>query len=166
MNDQKDKHPEQEFQPDLQNTQTVYGPPVSNAETERRMLEEARKFQPDLQNIQMTYGPPLGPQSSSIGFFTSGIFPMSTNQPPEGQWTCPNCHYSNTGKFCSNCGQPKEMPPEGVWVCQCGFRNTGKFCENCGSPAPVPETPVWVCACGRRNTGKYCPDCGRERPSS
>lgn len=45
-------------------------------------------------------------------------------------WTC-SCGQVNTGKFCSNCGQPQ---PNGPWTCSCGQVNTGKFCSNCGSP--------------------------------
>ncbi|MCR5486123.1 MAG: SPFH domain-containing protein [Lachnospiraceae bacterium] len=49
-----------------------------------------------------------------------------------GSWTC-SCGQVNTGKFCSNCGQPNPAAP---WTCSCGQTNTGKFCSNCGSPRP------------------------------
>ncbi len=52
--------------------------------------------------------------------------------PAGGSWTC-SCGQTNTGKFCSNCGQPN---PSGPWTCSCGQTNTGKFCSNCGSPKP------------------------------
>lgn len=55
-------------------------------------------------------------------------------QAPADSWTCA-CGTVNTGKFCSNCGQPKPAPA-GSWTCSCGTVNTGNFCSNCGSPRP------------------------------
>ena len=52
--------------------------------------------------------------------------------PAAGSWTC-SCGNVNTGKFCSNCGQPN---PNGEWTCSCGNVNKGKFCSNCGKPRP------------------------------
>ncbi len=45
-------------------------------------------------------------------------------------WTC-SCGTVNTGKFCSECGNPR---PAANWVCSCGTVNTGKFCSECGKP--------------------------------
>ena len=50
--------------------------------------------------------------------------------PAAAGWTCA-CGTTNTGKFCSNCGQPQ---PAGEWICSCGTKNTGKFCSNFGKP--------------------------------
>lgn len=74
-------------------------------------------------------------------------------------WTC-QCGTANTGKFCSNCGQPQPQP-QGEWVCQCGTPNTGRFCGNCGQPQP--QGP-WTCQCGTANEGKFCSNCGQGRP--
>ena len=52
-----------------------------------------------------------------------------SGQQAAGSWRC-SCGATNTGKFCSNCGQPK--PEGGSWTCSCGAVNTGKFCSNCG----------------------------------
>lgn len=52
-----------------------------------------------------------------------------SGQQAAGSWRC-SCGATNTGKFCSNCGQPK--PESGSWTCSCGAVNTGKFCSNCG----------------------------------
>ncbi len=82
-------------------------------------------------------------------------------QPPQaGGWTC-SCGTTNTGKFCSNCGNPQPAPA-GTWKCECGTDNTGKFCSNCGKPQPSgakcgkcgfePEDPA--------NLPKFCPECG------
>lgn len=59
--------------------------------------------------------------------------PVTPAAPVVEGWTCTKCgHKGNTGKFCSDCGQPKEDS----WVCSCGTENKGKFCSNCGSPKP------------------------------
>lgn len=71
-------------------------------------------------------------------------------------WSCA-CGTTNTGKFCSNCGQPQPAPAAG-WTCACGATNTGKFCSNCGQPQPAGE---WICSCGTKNTGKFCSNCGK-----
>ena len=63
---------------------------------------------------------------------------MQPQQAPQMQpqaaagWTCA-CGATNTGNFCSNCGQPR---PSADWTCSCGTVNSGKFCSNCGSPRP------------------------------
>lgn len=75
-------------------------------------------------------------------------------------WTC-ECGAVNTGKFCSECGQPKPAP-SAEWTCSCGAVNTGKFCSECGQPRPVSEE--WACECGTVNKGKFCSNCGNKRP--
>ena len=78
-----------------------------------------------------------------------------------GGWKC-SCGASNTGKFCSECGNAK---PEsaGSWKCACGQENSGKFCQNCG--AKKPESSTWFCPeCGKKNEGKFCSDCGTKKP--
>ncbi len=45
-------------------------------------------------------------------------------------WTC-SCGQVNSGKFCSNCGNPE---PAADWTCSCGQVNSGNFCSNCGKP--------------------------------
>ncbi len=43
-------------------------------------------------------------------------------------WTCSCGHAGNQGKFCTECGKPRE-----TWDCECGNRNNnGNFCTNCG----------------------------------
>lgn len=48
----------------------------------------------------------------------------------DGAWTC-SCGSVNTGKFCAECGKPRQSGP---WTCSCGNVNTGKFCSECGKP--------------------------------
>ena len=47
-------------------------------------------------------------------------------------WIC-SCGQKNTGKFCSECGRPRQT---GAWICSCGQKNTGKFCSECGKSRP------------------------------
>ena len=47
-------------------------------------------------------------------------------------WIC-SCGQKNTGKFCSECGRPRQT---GEWICSCGQKNTGKFCSECGKSRP------------------------------
>ena len=47
------------------------------------------------------------------------------------------------------------------WICSCGFTNTTKFCGNCGLPKPIPMNTSWTCSCGFVNTTKFCGNCGK-----
>ncbi len=84
-----------------------------------------------------------------------------------GSWDCEACGQTgNTGKFCTNCGQPK--PRDEHWDCPaCGQAgNTANFCTNCGQPRPLDA--LWNCpACGQiGNTGNFCGICGQPRPGT
>lgn len=49
-------------------------------------------------------------------------------------WTCPSCHQSSSGNFCSNCGTKKPADSGDYWECEgCGELTTGNFCANCGA---------------------------------
>lgn len=85
--------------------------------------------------------------------------PAPAAAPAAGGWTCA-CGTTNTGKFCSNCGQAQPAPAA-AWTCECGTQNTGKFCSNCGKPQPAGP---WTCECGTQNTGKFCSNCGKPQP--
>lgn len=100
------------------------------------------------------------------GLNAQELFTMSNSQmqqtPPQGsqQWTC-SCGAVNTGKFCSECGKPRD---EG-WVCTCGTINKGKFCIECGKKKPA-GAPLYQCdKCGWKpedpyHPPKFCPNCG------
>ena len=78
--------------------------------------------------------------SNAGGVNAQNLFAMGQQAQPQMQpqsqqssgWTCA-CGAVNTGKFCSECGQPR---PAGPWTCSCGATNTGKFCSECGRPRP------------------------------
>lgn len=101
------------------------------------------------------------------GTSASSLYGMGQQQQQSGAastWICPKCnHPGNTGKFCSNCGEPK--PVEGGWTCtSCGQTgNTGKFCSNCGKPKPAG---VKCPKCGYEvpagESPKFCPECGAQ----
>lgn len=66
-------------------------------------------------------------------------------QPNADEWTYPKCGTKNTGKFCSNCGEPKPAaaPAGGAKVemkcAECGevvdlSNGVPKFCPHCGKP--------------------------------
>lgn len=61
-----------------------------------------------------------------------GNEPGSSGAANSASWTC-SCGTVNSGKFCSECGNPR---PAGPWTCQCGAVNTGRFCSECGKPKP------------------------------
>ena len=73
-------------------------------------------------------------------------------------WKC-SCGATATGKFCSECGNPK--PVDNRWTCSCGAVNTGKFCPECGSKKSEGDGS-WKCSCGQTNQGKFCSNCGKK----
>ena len=61
--------------------------------------------------------------------------------------------------------QQQQAAPAAGWPCACGATgNTGKFCSNCGQPQPAPAVG-WTCACGAVNQGKFCTECGKPKPA-
>ncbi len=99
------------------------------------------------------------------GFFGGAAqAPAQQAAPVAAGWTCSCGQAGNTGKFCSNCGQPQPAPAAAGWTCSCGQTgNTGKFCGNCGKPQPA-AAPAACPKCGFKpadgNMPKFCPECG------
>lgn len=81
--------------------------------------------------------------------------------PAEGSWKCA-CGQTNTGNFCSECGQPR---PDG-WECpNCKTINKGKFCSECGTKKPEDALLYRCDKCGwepedPQHPPKFCPECG------
>lgn len=79
-----------------------------------------------------------------------------------GGWKCRCGADGNTGKFCSQCGSPRQ---EQGWKCSCGAVNNGNFCSECGKPKPAENGTVRCGKCGWTGSGlqsapKFCPECG------
>lgn len=67
---------------------------------------------------------------------------MAQEQTKADSWTCPKCGTENTGKFCSNCGEPKPQATVNkieMKCSECGeivdlSNGVPKFCPHCGKP--------------------------------
>lgn len=110
------------------------------------MGQQQQMQQQQMQQQQMQQQPAQAPAAQAAG------------------WTCACGQAGNSGKFCSNCGQPQAVPSSNGWTCSCGMTgNTGKFCSECGKPQQV----AGCSKCGWKpnpgeSTPKFCPECGNK----
>ena len=105
--------------------QAAYGPPPMTPEQLVR-----------IERPVMVYGPPSMMNSGGV-FMGLGLEKMMQQSAPAdtGKWVCAKCSTENTGKFCTECGEPYG------WTCSsCGAMSRGKFCTECGTPKPVQLT--------------------------
>lgn len=112
--------------------------------------------------MNMAGGAMGGGFNAAQQFYNAGMQQQQA-QPVQDSWKCP-CGAVVTGKFCSECGQPKPTS-DGSWTCACGAKNTGKFCSECGSkkPAGVPQYKCDKCGWQPEDptkAPKFCPECG------
>lgn len=116
----------------------------------------------NMQQMQMNAAQQGTPQTAGAVPGTGQVPGSVQGNPAQpGGWAC-SCGTMNSGRFCSECGQPKPVDPgEDNWTCSCGMINKGKFCSECGKPRP--ESNGWICGCGTVNTGKFCSECGKPR---
>lgn len=83
--------------------------------------------------------------------------PAAPSAPADG-WKC-SCGAVSTGKFCTQCGNPK--PQDSSWKCACGTVNTGRFCSECGKPKPSGSLCP-KCGWKSEQAAKFCPECGEK----
>lgn len=59
-------------------------------------------------------------------------------------------------------GAPQTAPSANTWTCACGATNTGKFCSECGQPKPEAPKKRFCTNCGYElgENAKFCPECG------
>lgn len=91
----------------------------------------------------------MGMGMNAGGNFLNQASQTNLNQMQQNQknqqndsWTCSKCGTENTGKFCSNCGEPKPQATDASIKMKCAACNAvidlangvPKFCPECGKP--------------------------------
>ena len=96
-----------------------------------RGMEAAGSNEAGTMNAFLGMGMGMNMQGNILGQMpVQQATPAQQAVPAANTWTC-TCGSVNSGKFCSECGNPV---PATDWVCTCGTKNSGKFCSECGKP--------------------------------
>ena len=96
-----------------------------------RGMEAAGSNEAGTMNTFLGMGMGMNMQGNILGQMpVQQATPAQQAVPAANTWTC-TCGSVNSGKFCSECGNPV---PATDWVCTCGTKNSGKFCSECGKP--------------------------------
>ena len=147
---------------ELQRTAVYRNPNMAGAALVNAQAEAMKTAAANENGVMMGFmGMNMAQQSSGLNANT--LFQMEDKHASpaaaSNSWTCV-CGTVNTGKFCTECGNPQG------WICpDCGKSNKGKFCSECGTKKPVAE-PLYRCdKCGweppdPKNPPKFCPECG------
>lgn len=89
-----------------------------------------------------------------------GSYPNQPQQPQ--QYQQPQQQYQQPQQPQQTAQTVAGAAAQGGWNCECGATNTGKFCSECGQPKPQAPKKRFCTNCGAElgENVKFCPECG------
>lgn len=89
-----------------------------------------------------------------------GSYPNKPQQPQ--QYQQPQQQYQQPQQPQQTAQTVAGAAAQGGWNCECGATNTGKFCSECGQPKPQAPKKRFCTNCGAElgENVKFCPECG------